>query len=78
MIPRSWTSFRASRRFRGTTYDISVRQDQGAHASAGTDGLAGDPRPAVSVRVDGRAIEGTLVPLAAPGTSNVAVEVRLT
>ena len=78
VIPRSWTSFRASRRFRGTTYDIAVRQDQGALPSAGTDGLAGDPRPGVSIRVDGRAIEGTLVPLAAPGTSNVAVEVRLT
>ena len=28
VIPRSWTSFRASRRFRGTTYDIAVRQDR--------------------------------------------------
>ena len=77
VIPRSWTSFRASRRFRGTTYEIAVRQERPA-VPAGSDGVAADRPSDVSILVDGRHIEGTLIPLAAPGTPNVRVEVRLT
>ena len=45
VLPRSWTSFRASRRFRGTTYDIAVRQERRALPAAGSDGPAGDRLP---------------------------------
>ncbi len=56
VIPESWPGFRATRRFRGTTYEIEVRRD-GAAATAG-----------VRLVVDGRAIEGTVIPLPKPGT----------
>ena len=78
VIPRSWTSFRAIRRFRGTTYDIAVRQDRRDIAAPGSAGPAGDGHAEVSILVDGRPIDGTLIPLAAPGTIHVEVEVRLT
>ena len=63
-IPRSWESFRVTRRFRGVVYDISV---------ANPDGAAGGVR---SLCVDGRSVEGTLVPVL-PGVERVKVEVVL-
>ena len=66
-VPATWTGFRATRRFRGTTYEIDVvRTTAGAPAD----------RP-VSIVVDGRPIEGTTVPLPAPGTPRVRVHVTL-
>jgi len=56
VLPAGWLGFTASRRFRGATYDISVRNPD--HVSG----------RACCVRVDGQRIEGTLVPLAPAGT----------
>jgi cellobiose phosphorylase len=53
VLPSAWPGFTAARRFRGATYDISVRRGAG---------------PSHLV-VDGRRIEGSVVPLAAPGSS---------
>jgi cellobiose phosphorylase len=67
VIPTGWTGFRASRRFRGTTYDIEVTRRP-----------RGDLEPgSTKVVVDGRPIGGTLVPLPEPGTPCVRVEVLL-
>jgi cellobiose phosphorylase len=66
VIPRTWPGFTVTRRFRGATYDITVRK-------ADTAGTAGAPCRLI---VDGHPIEGTLVPLAAPGLT-VQVEAVL-
>ena len=78
VIPDSWAGFRATRRFRGTTYEIEVR------ATVGEVPMAPRPCPAPQLApgaaelvVDGRPIEGTIVPLPEPGTPLVRVEVRL-
>jgi cellobiose phosphorylase len=57
VLPASWAGFTATRRFRGATYQISVRNP---------DRLSGQ---AAFLEVDGQRIEGTLVPLAPPGTT---------
>jgi cellobiose phosphorylase len=67
VIPAAWTGFRASRRFRGTTYDIEVTRLTGGDTGAAS----------AQVVVDGRRIGGTLVPLPEPGTPRVRVEVKL-
>jgi cellobiose phosphorylase len=64
VLPSAWESFTASRRFRGATYEITVRKPAGSRARA--DHLV----------VDGVRVEGTLVPLAPPG-STVRVEVSI-
>jgi cellobiose phosphorylase len=63
-IPRSWEAFRATRRFRGVVYDITVENPDGVCRGVRT------------LRVDGREVEGTLVPLP-PGAERVAVDVVL-
>jgi cellobiose phosphorylase len=63
VIPASWEGFRATRVFRGTTYQIEVRR-------------AG-PGSAVSLVVDGRPMPGDRVPLPAAGRPQVSVEVTL-
>jgi cellobiose phosphorylase len=68
VIPASWPGFRATRRFRGTAYDIEVVRAPGEAPAAGP----------VEVTVDGRPIDSTLVPLPVRGTPRVRVEVRLT
>ena len=66
------------RRFRGTTYDIDVRQDRGALPAPGSGDAAGDRPPRCRVLVDGRPIDGTLIPLAgARHARTCVVEVRL-
>ncbi|MGZ5291693.1 MAG: GH36-type glycosyl hydrolase domain-containing protein, partial [Actinomycetota bacterium] len=60
-LPQDWEGFEAERRFRGATYRISVSKARGVRGRVS------------SVAVDGRPIEGTLVPLAAPGAT-VSVE----
>jgi cellobiose phosphorylase len=62
VLPSAWPGFTASRRFRGATYDITVRNPH--HVSG----------RATCVRVNGRQIQGTLVPLARAGAT-VHVEV---
>jgi cellobiose phosphorylase len=55
VFPCDWGGFEATRQFRGATYEISVeRQGSGNH---------------VSLEVDKKPIEGTIVPLAAPGST---------
>jgi len=61
-VPREWGSYRVSRRFRGTTYEISVENP---------DGVCSGVR---SLTVDGQAVEGNVVPLAdGPGPVRVGV-----
>src|SRR5262249_4087276 len=55
-LPADWEGYRASRRFRGATYEIEVRKAVGAGGSV--NGLV----------VDGRHIEGNVVPAAAAGS----------
>ncbi len=64
VLPSSWPGFTATRRFRGATYEISARRGTSRGARAG------------HLVVDGHRVEGTLVPLAAPGSS-VRVDVVL-
>ncbi len=62
-IPSTWPGYSARRMFRGTWYDITVmRQGPGSE---------------VSLTVDGKAVPGDVVPLAPPGTPQVAVLVVL-
>ncbi|HET9493197.1 MAG TPA: glycosyl transferase family 36 [Chloroflexia bacterium] len=53
-LPADWQSFRMVRRFRGATYDISVRR-------------AGAEQPVC--KVDGKPWDGELLPLADPGST---------
>jgi cellobiose phosphorylase len=62
VLPSAWAGFTATRRFRGATYEITVRNPHGVRGRA------------VRVLVDGKPIAGTLVPLACPGAT-VRVEV---
>lgn len=65
VIPSAWPGFTATRRFRGATYEITVRRARtlgsGLSEGAGT-------------KVNGQQIAGTLLPLASPGET-VTVEV---
>ncbi len=58
-MPKSWPGFTVNRTFRGVTYAITVKR-------------AG-PGNAVALMVDGKTIEGNLVPLPAAGTKTVTV-----
>jgi cellobiose phosphorylase len=62
-IPERWTGFRAVRRFRGVTYNITVRREGPGHA--------------VKLTVDGQPVEGDVVPPPAEGRGEVAVEATL-
>jgi cellobiose phosphorylase len=68
-LPTAWPGFRATRRFRGTRYDIEVRRSDGAASGDG------DRPVRVSLCVDGAPVDGTVVPLPAPGTAECRVEV---
>jgi len=63
VIPTSWPGFEARREFRGVTYEIRARRE--------------GPGGAVSLVVDGRPVQGTVVPLPPPGTTLVTVTVAL-
>ena len=63
-IPRAWRSYRVTRRFRGVVHEISVENP---------DGVCSGVR---SLTVDGRGVEGNLVPLV-PGRERVEVAVVL-
>ncbi len=64
-IPAHWAGFRARRRFRGCTYDITVRNPR--HLCRGVRALL----------VDGRRVEGNVVPLPAEHGTTVVVEAVL-
>jgi cellobiose phosphorylase len=57
VLPAAWPGFTATRRFRGATYEITVRSPGGAGGRVG------------HLRVDGEPVAGTLVPLAPPGAT---------
>lgn len=67
VIPSAWPGYTASRRFRGATYEITVRRSGTLHS-----GLA----EGAGTLVNGHRVVGTLLPLAAPGDT-VTVEVTL-
>lgn len=63
VIPRAWKGFRATRLFRGVQYDIHVhRVGEGNHAS---------------LVVNGKALQGNVVPLPTDGRTHITVEVTL-
>jgi cellobiose phosphorylase len=62
-IPRGWNGFQATRIFRGVTYDVVVER-------------AGDGN-AVSLSVDGKVIDGNLVPLPTIGHRTIHVRATL-
>jgi len=64
VIPSDWPGFRATRVFRGVTYHISVKR-------------AGEGN-AVSLMVDGRPVQGDVIPAPPPGQTEVVVEAMLT
>ena len=63
VIPEKWKGFKATRVFRGVRYAIEVKRQGKGHV--------------VALTVDGRAIDGSIVPLPAEGTKEVKVKVRL-
>jgi cellobiose phosphorylase len=63
VIPERWTGFKATRKFRGVTYQITVRR-------------AG-PGNEVALKVDGAAVTGSTVPPPGDGRKKVVVEVVL-
>jgi cellobiose phosphorylase len=62
-IPSHWPGYTASRSFRGTRYDISVRRE--------------GPGSTVRLTVDGEPCDGDVVPLPAAGTGRVSVSVTV-
>ena len=60
-IPKAWDGFTVSRLFRGATYNITVKNPD--HVSSGVK----------SMTVDGKAVEGNLIPAFADGTHTVEV-----
>ena len=62
-VPNDWPGFESTRIFRGVTYRISVERVGSGNA--------------VALSVDGRAIEGNVVPLPPEGQSTVVVKVAL-
>jgi cellobiose phosphorylase len=72
VLPVSWPGFTAIRRFRGVEYEVSVTR------RTGTYGAGSKPARRLDLVVDGRPIEGSIVPLPAAGTRRVRVDVKLT
>jgi len=60
VVPQGWKGFNATRKFRGVRYDITVRR-----AGSGNK---------VTLKVDGKAIDGTVIPPPADGRKDVKVE----
>ncbi|MDE5997188.1 MAG: glycosyl transferase, partial [Muribaculaceae bacterium] len=63
-IPKNWDGYEVSRKFRGATYDISVRNPR--HVSKGVE----------SILVNGKPIEGNVLPIMPAGSIN-KVEVTM-
>jgi cellobiose phosphorylase len=63
-IPKAWPGFEATRKFRGDTYEITVKNPKGVSKGV------------VSLTVDGKAVGGNVVPVAGDGKTH-KVEVIL-
>ena len=63
VIPPEWEGFKATRSYRGARYEIRVVRE--------------GPGNTVRLEVDGKPVEGTVVPLPPGGTSLVQVEARI-
>ena len=63
VIPADWPGFTATRTYRGVTYHIDVKRS--------------GPGNAVALIVDGQSITGSVVPLPAPGQTEVKVAVTI-
>jgi cellobiose phosphorylase len=63
VIPASWSGFRATRKFRGTTYHVTVRRT--------------GPGNRVFLVVDGTPVAGNIVPLPGTPAANVIVEATI-
>jgi cellobiose phosphorylase len=63
VLPERWQGLSASRKFRGVTYRIAVRRE--------------GPGNKVSLKVDGKSVEGAVVPPPADGRKEVKVEAIL-
>ena len=61
-VPAEWGDIRVTRRFRGTTYRIAVRKPAGVSGRV------------TRLLVDGRSVEGNVVPLSAATTNGIEVE----
>ena len=63
VVPKNWRGFKATRKFRGVTYNIEVER-----AGAGNN---------VALAVNGVAVKGNVVPLPSDGRQQVSVKVSL-
>lgn len=63
VIPKNWSGFKATRKFRGVTYEIEVQRKGESNQ--------------ICVHVDGTAIRGNVVPLPPAGTKTVSVKATL-
>jgi cellobiose phosphorylase len=63
VMPSDWSGFEATRNFRGVRYEISVKREGSGNS--------------VSLDVDGKSIEGTVIPLPEKDTTTVNVTATL-
>ena len=63
-IPASWDGFKVSRRFRGATYEIEVKNPNHTQHGVGT------------LEVDGKVISGNVMPIFTEGTHKVICTLR--
>ncbi len=63
-IPKEWTGYKISRKFRGATYNIEVKNPH--HVNGGVD----------SIEMDGKKIEGNVIPVMPEGTYEVVIELK--
>ena len=63
VVPKGWSGFNATRKFRGVTYNITVERT--------------GPGNQVCLEVNGASVAGSLVPLPPAGTKTVAVKARI-
>ncbi|HEY3311366.1 MAG TPA: glycosyl hydrolase family 65 protein [Anaerolineales bacterium] len=63
VLPPNWDGYQANREFRGVSYDITVRRD--------------GPGNAAGLVVDGKPLQGTVIPLPSRGTKVVKVTISL-
>jgi cellobiose phosphorylase len=75
VLPSEWPGFSATRRFRGATYEITVRRGDAPAGQPAAPTCEGASQ-VTGVIVDGQPIGGTVVPLATPGAT-IRVEVTI-